>query len=104
MIVMQIRNVELNLPSLFQEEYQEGQLNMLSSSSTVVKVAKVVILSSGGISVIVFTELVLKKNMVDLNGAPFTSTSQLLPFLIGLLTLVSTIWSILNRNKSEDES
>lgn len=47
-----------------------------------------------GITVIVFTELVLKRNRVDLSGAPLTSTSQLLPLLVGIFTFVSTIWSI----------
>jgi len=50
-------------------------------------------LSAGGIISIVFTEKLLSGNDVNLSDASLKDTSQLIPFLVGLFTLVSTIFS-----------
>ncbi|KAK0630862.1 hypothetical protein B0T17DRAFT_507298 [Bombardia bombarda] len=46
-----------------------------------------------GVIIIVFTELILWANHVDLSDARLDSTSQLIPFMVGLFTMVSTVWT-----------
>jgi hypothetical protein len=55
----------------------------------------------GGVSLVVFTELELKRNKVDLSDSPLTSTNQLLPFLVGLFTFISTVWSVMTEKKEK---
>jgi hypothetical protein len=57
--------------------------------------------SFSGITLIVFSELVLKRNKMNLSDAPLTSTSQLLPLLVGIFTLVSTVWSVITDKEEE---
>jgi len=45
----------------------------------------------GGISIIVSTEKILAGNHIDLSDTPLLSMSQLIPFLVGLFTFVTTI-------------
>ncbi|KAI5921805.1 hypothetical protein F4810DRAFT_676984 [Camillea tinctor] len=39
-------------------------------------------------------ESILVQNNIELSGAEFTSTNQLIPFLVGLFTLISTVWDV----------
>lgn len=47
-----------------------------------------------GVSTIVFAEKILAGNNIDLSDAPLLSSGQLIPFIVGLAGLVSTIWSV----------
>ncbi|KAL4744927.1 hypothetical protein BDW72DRAFT_199128 [Aspergillus terricola var. indicus] len=51
-------------------------------------------LAPAGISTIVFGEKILAGNNIDLSDAPLLSTGQLIPFIVGLAGLVSTVWSV----------
>ncbi|KAG4428293.1 hypothetical protein IFR05_016222 [Cadophora sp. M221] len=42
---------------------------------------------------IAFVEMTIRINDIDLSGAPLTATSQLLPFLVGVFSLVSVVWA-----------
>lgn len=57
-----------------------------------------------GITTIVFTEKLIIGNNVDLSEASFASTSQLLPFLVGLSTFLSTICTCLKDRMRESGS
>jgi hypothetical protein len=52
------------------------------------------ILAAVGASTIVFAEKILAGNNIDLSNAPLLSSGQLIPFIVGLAGLVSTIWSV----------
>jgi len=47
-----------------------------------------------GVITIVFTEKLISGNDVDLSDDSLGSTNQLIPFLVGLFTLMSTIWTV----------
>ncbi len=47
-----------------------------------------------GASMIVSTEKLITGNAVDLSEASLSSTNQLIPFLVGLFTSISTVWSV----------
>ncbi|KAL4765791.1 uncharacterized protein BDW70DRAFT_155443 [Aspergillus foveolatus] len=51
-------------------------------------------LAAAGVSTIVFAEKILAVNNIDLSDAPLLSSGQLIPFIVGLAGLVSTIWSV----------
>ncbi len=53
-----------------------------------------------GVLGIVFTEKLIAINGIDLSEASFGSTNQLLPFLVGLFTFISTMTSILRESSS----
>jgi hypothetical protein len=48
-----------------------------------------------GVYTIVYTEKMISGNNIDLSDVPLSSTGQLVPFIVGLCTFVSTIWAIL---------
>ena len=68
------------LPKMRKESPHYHQQNEKSSGKNVGLALRG---SFSGITVIVFTELVLKRNRVDLSDAPLTSTSQPLPLFGG---------------------
>lgn len=47
-----------------------------------------------GIMTIIFGERILAGNDVDLSGSPIGSSSQLIPLIVGLTGLISTVWSV----------
>jgi hypothetical protein len=56
-----------------------------------------------------FSELVLKRNQMDLSDALIKNTRQLLPFLVGIFTFILTVWSVItdkeergNENRNGD--
>ncbi|KAL5046307.1 hypothetical protein BDW71DRAFT_182565 [Aspergillus fruticulosus] len=55
---------------------------------------KFVALAPFGISTIVFAEKMLAGNNIDLSDAPLLSSGQLIPFIVGLAGLASTVWSV----------
>ncbi|KAL4998737.1 hypothetical protein BDV10DRAFT_184873 [Aspergillus recurvatus] len=59
-----------------------------------IMLVKFVALAPFGISTIVFAEKILAGNNIDLSDAPLLSSGQLIPFIVGLAGLVSTIWSV----------
>ncbi|KAK0732037.1 hypothetical protein B0H67DRAFT_92649 [Lasiosphaeris hirsuta] len=52
----------------------------------------VISVASGSIA-IAFTEKLVSGNNIDLSEASFTSTSQLIPFLVGVASFFSTVWT-----------
>ncbi|KAL4942967.1 hypothetical protein BDV06DRAFT_221658 [Aspergillus oleicola] len=46
-----------------------------------------------GIMTIIFGERILERNDVDLSDSPIGSSSQLIPLIVGLTGLISTVWS-----------
>ena len=42
---------------------------------------------------IAFVEKTIRINQIDLSSAPLTATSQLLPFLVGVFSLISVVWA-----------
>lgn len=47
-----------------------------------------------GVTTIVFTEKLISGNDIDLSEASLGATNQLIPFLIGIFSFVSTIWTV----------
>jgi len=47
----------------------------------------------GGASSIAFVEETIKINGIDLGDAGLSSTSQLIPFIVGVFSLVNVLWS-----------
>ncbi|KAK0641373.1 hypothetical protein B0T16DRAFT_461446 [Cercophora newfieldiana] len=56
----------------------------------------------GGCTGIVSVEKLISLNSIDLSDVEFLSTGQLIPFLVGLFTFISTIWGIIT-NKDDDD-
>lgn len=56
-----------------------------------------------GVTIIVCVEMILKGNNVDLSDATLGSTSQLIPFLVGLFTFVSTVYSCIDDMSDYDK-
>jgi hypothetical protein len=56
----------------------------------------------GGGSSIAFIEETIRLNHIDLSGAPLTATGQLIPFVVGLFSVVTVIWNCIKR-KGKDE-
>jgi hypothetical protein len=52
-----------------------------------------------GVNMIVITEKILSGNHLDLSDVPLSSTGQLIPFIVGLCTFISTLWSIFKDRK-----
>jgi len=61
------------------------------------KVAGVVLLFFAGIVTMAMTENTIQLNEIDLSDTPLGSTSQLIPFLTGLLSFLSTLYSCVKR-------
>jgi len=57
------------------------------------KILGVAVLLFVGILTMVMTEQTIQVNSIDLSETPFDSTSQLIPFLTGLFSFLSTFWS-----------
>jgi hypothetical protein len=64
-------------------------------SKTCIVAIFTLIIGLSGTSVIVFVEVTIKINNIDLTGATLSNTSQLIPFLVGLFTFLSVAWSVL---------
>ena len=58
-----------------------------------------IMLLFSGVNIIVFTEKMLIGNDVDLSDANFESTSQLIPFLVGLFNFVTTLYGSLKHQE-----
>jgi hypothetical protein len=50
----------------------------------------------------VSVEKLISLNSIDLSDVEFLSTGQLIPFLVGLFTFISTMWGIIT-NKDDDD-
>ncbi|KAL4736264.1 hypothetical protein BDV11DRAFT_207794 [Aspergillus similis] len=70
----------------------DGQMDIPSRYS--VTLIRFIFLAPAGISNIVFAEKILTGNNIDLSDAPLLSSGQLIPFIVGLAGLVSTLWSV----------
>jgi hypothetical protein len=47
-----------------------------------------------GIASIIFTEKMISGNNIDLSDSKLISTSQLLPFIVGIIGFISTAWTV----------
>lgn len=56
-----------------------------------------------GAAVIVFVEYTISYNKIDLSGYPLTSTGQLLPFLVGIITSVNVISGLIFKARARWE-
>ncbi|CEL00655.1 hypothetical protein ASPCAL00253 [Aspergillus calidoustus] len=54
----------------------------------------IIFFGPAGITTIIFGERILAGNDVDLSGSPIGSSSQLIPLIVGLTGLISTVWSV----------
>jgi hypothetical protein len=62
----------------------------------IARVVKLGIGFSGGSS-IAFVEETIRINHIDLSGAPLTATGQLIPFVVGLFSVVAVMWTCIKR-------
>ncbi|KAK3356619.1 hypothetical protein B0T25DRAFT_565963 [Lasiosphaeria hispida] len=75
-------------------------LDMVKRSG-LTRVVMVIAILFGGCAGIVSVERVISLNSIDLTEVGFLSTGQLIPFLVGLFTFISTAWSIIT-NSDDD--
>ena len=82
----------------FQTRFDRLPINTDTDSQLITMIWKITRIFIGfgllfiGASITAFTEKMLVRNDVDLSDANFESTSQLIPFLVGLFNLVSTLY------------
>ncbi|KAF2122684.1 hypothetical protein BDV96DRAFT_639256 [Lophiotrema nucula] len=74
-------------------ENSEANVRVLETAQKAFRYTIAAVFLFSGVNIIVFTEKMLARNDVDLSDASFESTSQLIPFLVGLFNLVSTLYS-----------
>jgi len=65
----------------------------------VLKLLGVAVLLFVGIVTMIMMEQTIRVNNIDLSSTPFDSTSQLIPFLTGLFSFLSTVWSCFSLSK-----
>ncbi|KAL4911172.1 hypothetical protein BDW74DRAFT_172636 [Aspergillus multicolor] len=58
------------------------------------KLSRLIGLAPMGIFTIAFSEMIIAGNDIDLSESPLLSSGQLIPFIVGLAGLLSTIWSV----------
>jgi hypothetical protein len=56
-----------------------------------------VVIGFSGASSIAFVEETIRVNHIDLSGAPLTATGQLIPFVVGLFSVVAVMWNCIKR-------
>lgn len=79
-----------------QEEVESEEAKEVRRVARVLSVGlAIIVIPVGCIIFIIFTEKIISGNNIDLSESTLISTSQLIPFIVGIIGLCSTIWTVI---------